>query len=167
MYLDPMTTRRGRIELAGDPRDVFPLFGPLRERDWADGWRPEPVGPAPEPMAAGFVFRTADPDRGDAVWVLTDWDEPTGRVRYVMVAPRSHVARISIDVRGLGPGRTTADVRYGLTPLAPGGEAYVAALTERRFATWMHEWRAAIDHWLRTGTCLPAERGGDSHAHSA
>jgi len=136
--------------VAGGYERVFPLFGPLREADWADGWDPQVVGAAPEPMRAGCVFRTRDAERGASVWVLTDYDEDRGAVRYVMVAPASHVARIAIDVRRRGTDATEAAVRYELTPLDPRGDDYVARMDDRRFAAWMDEWRAAIDHWLAT-----------------
>src|SRR5690606_29501277 len=102
-------TRRAAILVHADLDTVFPLFGPIRESDWADGWNPSILSRDVEPMREGCVFQT-DHEGKCATWILAEYRrEPrlvpegvaegaptpeTARVQYVVVSPESHVARI-------------------------------------------------------------------------
>ena len=164
-------TREAELPLCAPFESVFPLFGPLREADWAEGWSPEPQGPVPEPMEAGFVFRTRHEPPGPAVWTLTEYaaEGPdsgraggsgrTGRIRYAMVAESSHVARIAIDLSAGAEGEgALARVRYDLTSLTGKGERYLDSVTRDRFEGWIDEWKRCIEHYLATGERLESHR---------
>jgi hypothetical protein len=94
---------------------ALPLFGAVRERDWAPGWSPEVRWPAPAVDREGMVFSVAHGDR-TAIWVNTALDPVARRVQYVYVIPE--VVATVITVR-LTPhdGGTHVAVRYERTAL--------------------------------------------------
>ena len=55
-----------------------------------------------------------------------------------------------------GPAACTATVTYRLTSLGPAGDAAVAAYTPAHYVAFMQDWERRLNHWLRTGTCVPA-----------
>src|SRR5437879_5188037 len=48
-------THTGTIHLESSIDRVFPLFGPVREKEWAPGWNPQIVFPAGKEVAEGMV----------------------------------------------------------------------------------------------------------------
>ncbi len=147
--------RTHTIVLNDEPDRVFPLFGPERETDWATGWEPEIVagdGLAPE---RGCVFRTRDPDRGETVWLLARLDRERHHIGYVRTTPSSDLAEISIVVKALRGGGSSARITYRITGLSEAGNRYVEGFTEERYQELIDEWALAINHFLTTGEQLP------------
>ena len=170
-------TRRAAILLHADLDAVFPLFGPVRESDWADGWSPVMLSRDVEPMREGCVFQT-EHEGGGATWVLAQYQRDprvpqegvpdggqspeTARVQYVVVSPESHVARIQIDLRS-DPTATRAEIVYEFTGLTERGNLYVSRHTPEYFTAWIHEWKVAIEHYLKTGETLRSGKADETH----
>lgn len=170
-------TRRAAILVHADLDTVFPLFGPIRESDWADGWNPSILSRDVEPMREGCVFQT-DHEGKCATWILAEYRRDprlvpegvaegaptpeTARVQYVVVSPESHVARIRIDLRG-DPTATRAEIVYEFTGLTEQGNLYVSRHTPDYFSAWIHDWKVAIEHYLRTGEMLRSGKAGQTH----
>ncbi len=135
--------RMMRLALAGPADHAFPLFGPLREREWDPEWNPVFIAPDDgESCAAGTVFVVAGPP--DKVWVMTVYDTARRRVRYVMVQPGLVASEIGVDVAPSGPRSSTAVVTYRRTALSDAGEA---ALDEfiREWPSWAGHWQSAVN----------------------
>ncbi len=96
---------------------AFPLFGALRERDWAPGWEPRFIWPQPAADCEGMVFEIDHP-AGLAHWVNTAFDREGGRVGYVYVIPGVMSTRITIELQPQGLA-TRVEVTYERTALAP------------------------------------------------
>ncbi|MBV9281050.1 MAG: SRPBCC family protein, partial [Chloroflexi bacterium] len=123
-------TRTASIRLNGSPDRVFPLFTPLGERQWAEGWEPIPIYPASGEAEPGAVFSTRHGDGPPTIWTVTVFDPHARRISYVRVAPGSlHVA---VDVRCVadGPNGTHATVTYTYTGLSDRGNESIDAMTE-------------------------------------
>ncbi len=86
----------------------------------------------------------------------------TARVQYVMISPESHVTRIKIDLRGDSTA-TRAEIVYEFTGLTEGGNEYVKRHTPEYFTNWTHDWKVAIEHYLRTGTRLQIGKADQAH----
>jgi hypothetical protein len=142
------------IEIPAHPDEVFPLFGPLREADWAAGWEPEIVAGDAALPEAGCVFRTRDESRGETIWLVSRVDHVRHRIAYVRTTPRSDLAEIRIAVDAAPGGGASVSVTYRLTGLSPDGNAYVADFTEDRYRSLIDEWAVAIGHYLETGAAL-------------
>ena len=80
-------TQSFTIILNGSVSDVTPLFGPVREAEWAPDWLPRFIHPAQGVQREGVIFTTSRGHGSDRLWVLTTYDVGNGRVEYVVVIP--------------------------------------------------------------------------------
>jgi hypothetical protein len=145
--------RTASFDLAGPKDVVFPLFGPDREREWAWGWRPEPVDPGRVVSEEGAVFMTSH--QGDrAVWVVSRYDPEAGEVEYVTFRHDDRLGVISIVVTPTAAGGSHVEVTYTFTALSEKGMQHIAHFTEEYYRAMMNTWQRAINHYLETGEVL-------------
>jgi len=78
--------------------EVTPLFGPVREAEWAPTWTPRFIHPAEGAQREGVVFTTASANGKERLWLLTAYDVKEGRVEYVFVTPGFTANEIKIRV---------------------------------------------------------------------
>jgi hypothetical protein len=136
------------IHLQARPEEVFPLFGPVAEREWSPQWSPRMIFPSDgSAPLAGTVFSTSD-EHGDQTWVLTAYDPQQGRVSYCIFSPGLVVSEIDIQVQRTGEAQSSAEVRYRHTALSSDGDHLVARMAERHAAMGPH-WEHAINEALR------------------
>lgn len=131
------------LALAGPADAAFPLFGPLREREWDPAWNPVFIAPDDgQSCAAGTVFVVGG--ASESVWVMTVYDPVRRQVRYVMLQPGIVTSEIAVDVAPAGAQSSRATVTYRRTALSEAGEA---ALDEflRVWPSWAGQWEAAIN----------------------
>ncbi|MER9581239.1 hypothetical protein [Mesorhizobium sp. M0276] len=142
--------RSHRVVLSGPIDRVFPLFTPIGETLWVDGWEPEFLYPQSGETQQGMVFRT-DHDGESTLWACTDWDPAAHRVRYVRVTPDSRFGFVEVACRVAAGGGTEASIAYTFTALNAAGRSYLSALTPEAFARMIEGWRIRIDAWLLSG----------------
>lgn len=140
--------RRHDIVLDGPLDRVFPLFTPIGEKLWVDGWQPEFLHPEDGETSEGMVFRTRHGEE-ETLWACVDWDPAGHRVRYARVTPASRFGFVEVTCREAGAGRTEASVAYKFTALTPDGQSHLADLTEAAFAGMIDGWKTSINAWLR------------------
>lgn len=126
-----------------------PLFGALKERDWAGkAWDPEFVYPRPARDAAGAVF-TVTRSRLRAIWVNTAFALGAGNshIQYVYVVPEVQAVLIDIQLKPAGAA-TLAHVVYQRTALDAKFNRHMVEMgdRDRGFGT---EWQTQIDAYLR------------------
>lgn len=133
--------------------NVFPLFGPLREMEWAEGWNPEMLY-GNNDVQERMVFRTPPGFEGESpyLWIISKYDADEHTIEYT-VRSDDRVWFINVETR---PFKliTMATVTYtyiGLTRLAH--ERNLIAL-ERMFERNLTDWEDAINHYIRTGKKL-------------
>ena len=130
------------IELPVPVAAAAPLFGPVREREWAPQWAPLFVQPAAPAQEEGAVFTTSDA-HGESLWVLTDYDPDAGRIGYVALQPGVVVAQLRIGLRPAGDSACVATVTSRRTALSPAGNELVDRFAEH-FAQQGAHWQQAI-----------------------
>jgi hypothetical protein len=145
-------TRSASFDLGAPMDDVFPLFGPERERDWAWGWQPEPVDPPQINAEEGAVFKTTH-NGDETVWVISRYDPANGRVEYVTFRHDDRLGQISIQVSAMANG-SHVEVTYAFTALSEKGERHIAHFTEDYYRKMIGDWQRAISHFLETGETL-------------
>lgn len=134
-----------RLRLNGSADAAFPLFGPVREAEWARGWSPTFMAPLPPAQdERGAVFTTQGHDGADAVWVMTRYDARARAVRYVVVRPARVTTEIGVDVSAAGDHACIADVTYRETALSEEGNAEVATWAEH-FPRQAGYWEQALN----------------------
>jgi hypothetical protein len=119
---------------------ALPLFGAVRERDWAPDWSPDVLWPAPAIDREGMVFSIPHRDQ-TAIWVNTALDPLGRRVQYVYVIPGVVATVITI---GLTPenASTQVSVRYERTALAAEANPVVEGMAAHDRAAgpvWAHQ----------------------------
>src|SRR5437016_12646321 len=123
-------TQSFTITLNGSVSDVTPLFGPVREAEWAPDWSPRFIHPAQGVQREGVVFTTSPCHGKDRLWLLTTYDVKNGRVEYVVVTPAFTANEIKICVVPDGQQRCRATIMYRRSGLTPEGNEEVAKLGE-------------------------------------
>ena len=144
-------TQSFTIGLNGSVADVTPLFGPVREAEWAPDWSPRFIHPAQGAQCEGVVFTTKSDQGKDRLWLLTAYDVGNGRVEYVVMRPAFTANEIKIRVVPDGEQHCKATITYRRSALAADGNAEVAKLD----AHWAEEqrihWETAINKALAKG----------------
>ena len=144
-------TQSFTISLNGPVADVTPLFGPVRETEWAPEWSPHFIHPAQGAQEEGIVFTTTSGHSKDRLWLLTVYDVTEGRVEYVVVTPALVAGQIKIRVVPDGGQQCKATITYRRSALTPEGNEEVAKLD----ADWAKEqrihWEKAINGTLANG----------------
>ena len=146
----PLThvTRSGEITLQAPVERVFPLFGPIDESKWAEGW--EPSIKYGSNSQAGTVFTIDDPH--PMTWILTRFESQSHRLQYVIVTQNDRVMQIDVGCRAAGDTETLCSVAYSLTALAPSAQPAIENYTEERHHERLMHFQMALNHYLKTGT---------------
>jgi hypothetical protein len=144
-------TQYFNIGLKGSVADVTPLFGPVREAEWAHDWSPRFIHPSEGTQQDGVVFTTTDRSGTERLWLLTNYDVAKGRVEYVILTPGLTASEIKISIVSDGERHCKATITYRRSALTPEGNAEVVKLD----AHWAEEqrihWEAAINRALAKG----------------
>jgi hypothetical protein len=130
---------------------AFPLFGPVRESEWAPEWSPVWIyPPAPLQSADGAVFTTTH-HAGVATWVMTVYDTDKRAVEYVNFIAGRRVTQISITVRPETAATSIARVSYRVTALSQEGGEFVAHFAKNFPGEGPHWEKAVNDSISRDG----------------
>ncbi len=143
------------IRLAAPPSQVFPLFEPIGEQAWAEGWEPHMLFPADGVAVPGAVFTTQHPTEGESIWTMPVYDQASFHLAYLRVTPGLRVGHIDIHCQEAPGGTTDASVTYTFTALNEPGNAFTARFTEVHYQAMMAEWERAINFYLAHGHALP------------
>lgn len=138
------------FDLPAAVADATPLFGPVREQEWAPEWAPQFLHPAEGAQREGVVFTTVG-HGGTRLWVLTEYDPGAGRVAYIVTDPGVLVTEIKISVVATDKQASRATVTYRRSALTEGANEQVRALTPDWAAEQAHHWGAAISAALKRG----------------
>jgi hypothetical protein len=144
-------TQSFTIVLNGSVSEVTPLFGPVREAEWAPDWSPRFIHPVQGAQREGVVFTTSSGDGRDRLWLVTTYDVRNGRVEYVVMTSAFTANEIKIRVIPHREQHCKATITYRRSALTPEGNEEVAKLD----AHWAEEqrihWETAINEALAKG----------------
>ncbi|MCI0348883.1 MAG: hypothetical protein L0Z53_05600 [Acidobacteriales bacterium] len=147
-------TRTASFELPATPDRVFPLFGPVDEANWAEGWAIETLySPQPEP-APGMVFTTQQRSGARLLWIVAELDAANHKIVYVTFLPNDSVGRLEITCRASSPSSTTVTVTQSRVGLSESGNHRAAQYTPEKHQAHLQSWRHAIAYYLKTGRRL-------------
>jgi hypothetical protein len=144
-------TQSFTIKLNGSLADVTPLFGPVREAEWAPDWSPRFIHPATGVQREGVVFTTTSAHGGDRLWLLTTYDVADGRVEYVVMTPAFTANEIKIRIVPDGEQHCKATITYRRSALAPEGNEEVTKLDSHWVEEQRIHWETAINEALVKG----------------
>ena len=144
------STKSATIMLNDFIKKVFPLFGPVREMGWADGWSPE-ILYGREEVAEHMIFRT-QANGGFYQWIITQYDPHQYKIEYTVTAP-NRVWFITIECRE-HQSNTLATITYSYTGLSEEGHQLNRSALQQMFACELNDWEEAINYYLKTGKKL-------------
>jgi hypothetical protein len=136
---------------------VFPLFCPVREADWIDGWDPVAVFTYSGVAEQDCVFVTAR-QPNNAVWFITRHEPENGFVEMLKFTPEETTSKLTIRLRAVQDG-SEAEITYSHTSLGPKGDTVVKSFTEEFYKQFMRTWEDRLNHYLQHGSML-REAGG-------
>lgn len=141
-------TIHGKIE------NVFPLFGPIREKDWAEGWDPRVLYPTGNVLVEEhMIFQTNDPDGdGKFTWVVTQYQPEKYLIEYT-VSTHERIWFIKVSCMNKLED-TEVTVSYTYTGLTEGGNQKNEQALKGMYAHNLKDWQEAINHYLHTGSRL-------------
>jgi len=138
------------------PDKVFPLLCPVREAEWAPGWKYRMIYSESGVAEEGSVFSTPNDPGPERVWIVTHYDPAALTIAFSWVEPGMIATEIRIALLPAPGGKTSARIRYRYTGLSPAGNAVVERYTPEWFRSEMQSWEKAINHFLRNGSLIQA-----------
>ena len=137
------------ITLEGSVAEVTPLFGPVREREWAQDWTPHFIHPAQGGQEEGAVFTTTSANGQERLWLLTTYNVEQGKVEYVVITHGFTANQIKIQITPDGEKQSKATITYRHSALAPEGNEEVGKLSPDWAAHQRVHWESAINSVLK------------------
>jgi hypothetical protein len=130
---------------------AFPLFGPVREKEWAAGWEPQIIYSTDPLIEEHMVFKTkgAHKNEEEYLWTMTQFKPQDYFIEYTV----STANRIwFISVKCAPDGETTrVTVTYSYTGLTELGNQLNRAAIDKMYAHNLRDWEEAINFYLATG----------------
>jgi hypothetical protein len=149
-------TRTNEITLNGKLKEVFPLFGPIRECDWAPGFAPKVIYLKGDLIEEHMVFTTQSHhgQEPDSTWIVSRYEPEGAFVEYTVFSP-DRLWLIQIGCRETNSGeQTIAKITYTYTGLTEGGNHTNKKAMEAMFKYDLKDWEIQINHYLATGQQL-------------
>jgi hypothetical protein len=146
--------RSASFIIHGKIENVFPLFGPIREKEWAEGWEPEVLLPAGDILVEEhMIFQTKAPDNeGKYTWVITQYQPENYLIEYtVSTDERIWFIRVRCEEK---KETTEVTVSYTYTGLTENGNRKNEQALKRMYSQNLQDWGEAINHYLKTGNLL-------------
>jgi hypothetical protein len=149
-------SKTSTITLNAPLEEVFPLFGPIREQEWAAGWAPQIIYSTTDLVEEHMVFKTASHHghgEPDYTWIVSQHLPDQAFIEYTVFTPE-RVWWISVRCQGLPNETTEAEITYTYTGLTEKGNKINRMALHLMFAHDLKEWQEAINHYLKTGEQL-------------
>jgi len=152
-------TRTSSIVLNAPIAKVFPLFNPVKEKEWAAGWEPQFLAESTQNQDVGerMVFKTQSPhghDEIDYIWTISKYLPDQAFIEYT-VFTSERLWWITIQCHEDIPNHATnAEITYTFTGLTDKGNAINEKALQVMYAHDLKDWEKAINHYLMTGERL-------------
>ena len=143
-------TRSSTIRLNKTPDEIFPMFCPVREVEWAADWDPLMVYTTTGVVEPDCVFVTRDGDN-DSVWVVTEHDPNEHRLELVKVTPGVMVVKVAIALEAREGEATDAHVSYTRTALSEEGRQAVEEFSEESHKEFVETWENQLNRYFGFG----------------
>ncbi|MHB8060057.1 MAG: hypothetical protein ACYDHO_04410 [Gaiellaceae bacterium] len=147
-------SRTAEITVNAPLSEAFALFGPIREKDWAEGWDYQLIDPTSELVQERMVFTTESrfgQEVPDDVWIVSAYSLGVAFIEYTVFAhERLQWIEIACEETAEA-GKTRAKITYTAVGLTDRGDSRSKEALERIFERELLDWEEAINHFLATG----------------
>lgn len=146
--------RTSTFTIQGKVADVFPLFGPIREMEWAAGWEPEILYRSGQAIVEEhMIFQTSGyAGEGKYTWIISQYRPEKYLIEYT-VSAHERIWFIRVNCKE-SKGKTEVTVSYTYTGLTMEGHKKNEFALKRMFAEDLTDWAEAINYYLKTGKQL-------------
>ncbi len=143
------------IQLNDFVEKVFPLFSPLGEKKWVNGWDPLFLYPKSGEFSENLVFKTKSSNtiEKEFNWILSYLNQKDFIVVYT-VFTENRVWTIKVQCEKYGNKKTKAKIQYTFTGLNETGDKINKESLEKMFNQKLKNWEDAINYFLETGKML-------------
>src|SRR5689334_14276873 len=86
-FVARQATQSHMIHVSANVHQAFPLFEPLGEKSWVQGWNPEMLYPSSGIAQEGTVFTTQHPGEPAKTWTIITYEKEQAHVTYINVLP--------------------------------------------------------------------------------
>jgi hypothetical protein len=132
---------------------AFPLFGPIREKEWAAGWEPEIIYANHTEVEEHMIFKTqAKEQREQFIWAITQYRPDDFMIEYT-VSATDRIWFITVTCQSLEQ-YTRVIVTYSYTGFTGQAHQLNQQACEKMFAHQLKDWEEAINFYLETGKRL-------------
>ncbi|MFZ6001691.1 MAG: hypothetical protein ACOYW3_14370 [Bacteroidota bacterium] len=133
---------------------AFPLFGPVREKEWAAGWEPQIIYSNHPEVEEHMIFKTPPRHDGESeyIWIVTQYQPRDYFIEYT-VSTLQRVWFITVKCESQND-HTRVSVTYSYTGLTPEGNQMNKQALDRMYANNLKDWEEAINYFLSTGKRL-------------
>lgn len=130
---------------------TFPLFGPIREKEWAAGWEPQVIYSRHPEVEEHMIFKTAGdtPEEKEYVWVVAQYKPAEFFIEY-QVSTHQRIWFITVKCKSQQE-NTLVSVTYSYTGLTDIGNRINQESLAKMFAHDLRDWEEAINFYLSTG----------------
>lgn len=154
LFTSQRISRTSTITLDAPLREVFPLFGPIREKEWATGWVPQILYSTSELVEERMVFKTQSHHghgEPDYIWTISKYLPDQALIEYTVFTPE-RLWWITIQCSEDKPDHTMrAEITYTYTGLTNLGNSINERALQAMYAHDLKDWEEAINHYLKTG----------------
>lgn len=143
-------TRTRQIILNGPISEVFPLFGPVKEIEWAP---PRVIYLEGDFIEEHMVFVTTSHhgQEPDSIWTVSRYHPENACVEYTVMAPE-RIWWITIQCReSIDQKQTKAEITYCYTGLTEWGNMINQIALDKMFEHDLKDWEEQISFYLSTG----------------
>jgi hypothetical protein len=132
---------------------IFPLFGPFREREWAEGWDPELLYGDHE-VKERTVFRTGGlhPEEKFYQWVISKYMPQQFLIEYTVYATE-RIWFITVECKR-HEACTLATITYTYVGWSREAHERNVLAIQNMFRQNLNDWEEAINYYIGTGKKL-------------
>jgi hypothetical protein len=147
-------SKTSTIELNSTIENIFPLFGPIKEKEWADGWDPKIIFSTTSLVDEHMIFTTKASNLSEEkfTWVVTKFFPEQHLIEYAVSTP-NRIWFIHVMCKARSE-KTLATIQYTFTGLTSEGNEYNRKALEKMYAHDLKDWQDAINYHLETGKKL-------------
>lgn len=134
----------------------FPLFGPIREKEWAEGWNPGVIFSNNPLVEKHMIFQTKGSAEEEVYnWAVTEFNPDSHEIEYT-VSTANRIWFIKVNCED-NKSSTRVSVTYTFTGLNARGNELNRAALKKMFTNNLKDWQEAINYYLQQGKMLSAK----------
>ena len=145
-------SRSATFTVHGKIENIFPLFGPICEAEWAEGWEPKILYRTNEQtlVEEHMIFQTnGKTGEGKYTWVITQYQPEKFMIEYT-ISTHERIWFVRVECKPFQH-QTDVKVTYTYTGIREEGKRKNEQALKRMFAQDLKDWEEAINYYLKTG----------------